>query len=295
MNSINTALNFASTMAALSLPGIASDFYSKPEDNVTPLKEIGKIFTTVLSLVPFTGPLKITSSAITGGLNFVLGVVKPPDMPDAFLEWTNIAQSLAKVLEDFSGRIASAVTTTLNAPVNSSTGIDSLLIGGSFLGVPENFTESEMQSALIRSINVKAISLAFQAQKIFVYVFYSSVDCGDGTSSGLGYSYLCVSDGKGLSTEYSLNKDNGHDNGANLNDFTDLLVNKYQIPQEQFLIGPVDCWSANGDQQLADPFDGAIPVDPSTQCLFNVIVCHGTSNVWDVGIIQDCRDQGLPV
>lgn len=292
MNAMNTALNFASTMVTLTLPSIVRDLYPDPVDNVTPLKDIGKIFTTALSLVPFTGGFKTAGGAITGGLNFVNAVIKPPTLPNLFLDWSNIATSLATVLEDYQGAISSAITTTLNAPVNSSTGIHSLLVDGGFLGIAQNFSQSDIQSALIKSTNVLAISLALQAQKIFVGVYNYAADA-ECHWDWWGYSYWCIDHGQGSITEYFLYQDNGHGWPNLLRDLGYKLAWTYDINQVQYLIRPYECWKANGGKQLADPFNGSIPLDPYAPCLFNLLVCQAT-DPW-IGIIEDCRNQGVPV
>ncbi|KIM96750.1 hypothetical protein OIDMADRAFT_32668 [Oidiodendron maius Zn] len=300
MNAMNTALNFASTMISLALPGIVSDFYPNPTDNITPLQEIGKVFTTALSIVPFTGALGTASSVVTKGLTFVLGIVKPPALPNLFLDWSDVSTSLGKILEGDQNALSSAITTTLNSPVNSSTGINQIVAGGDFLGVNQNFTENDIQSALINSTTVLAISLIFQAQKIFIAATFSvNGNCADSTDNrGLKLSYLCVpnSSGEGYQ-DYLLTKNDGSSDGepADLDDFANLLVNKYGISQQTFLVGPRDCLTANGGKQLTDSFNGTIPLDPTTQCLFNILVCNVDGGAADVGIVQDCQDQGLDV
>jgi hypothetical protein len=293
MNAMNTALNFASSMVSLTLPGIVSDFYPNPADNVTPLEDIGNIFTTVLGIVPFTGPLETASGAIAGGLNFVIGVVKPPTLPNLFLDWSNVAASLATVLEEYQSAISSAISTTINAQVNSTTGINSLLVGGGFLGVTQNFTESDIQSALINSTNVFAIGLTLQAQKIFIYyTSFPTIPCS--TSPGIGNSLLCINSGQG-SIAYLLTQNDGNGNANNLDNLADLMVNKYGMTQQEFLVGPTDCFFSNSNQQLTSPFNGSIPIDSTTQCLFNVLVCNGGDGTAadEQGIIDSCKSQGL--
>ena len=300
MNAMNTALNFASTMISLTLPGIVSDFYPDPTDNITPLQDIGKVFTTVLSIIPFTGALATASTVVTKGLTFVLGVVKPPALPNLFLDWNDVSTSLGKILEGDQNALSSAIATILNSPVNSSTGINQIVAGGDFLGVNQNFTENDIQSALINSTTVLAISLIFQAQKIFIAATYSvNGNCEDSTDNqGNQLSYLCVpnSSGEGYQ-DYLLTKNDGSPGSdpPGLDDFASLLVNKYGISQQTFLVGPRDCMMANGGQQLTDPFNGIIPLDPTTQCLFNVLVCNLDGNAITVGTVQDCQDQGLDV
>jgi hypothetical protein len=282
MNAMNNAVDFASSMLGFVLPGIVSDFYPNPASDVTTLDDIGKAFTTVLGIIPFTGPFKTASSAITGGLNFVMTVIKPPTLPNLFLDWSNIATSLATILEGYQDAISSAITTTLNVPVNSSTGINSLLVGGGFLGVTlQNFTESDIQSALIDYV----VSTYDDSD--------GSISCIPGQSGiSSGPAYACVNITDGI-TEYLLTQNDGGD-ANDLSDFADLLINKYGISQQEFLIGPSDCFNANGGQQLTDPFNGSIPIDPTTPCLFNILVCNAPS-YQGPDIIGQCQALGLPI
>lgn len=294
MNSLNNAVEFASSIVGLTLPGIVSDFFPDPVNNVTPLEEIGKVFTSVLGIVPFTGAIKTASSVVTGGLNFVIGQVKPPALPNLFLDWSSVSTSLATVVQDYQSAVSSSITSILNAPVNSTDGINSILTGGNFLGVSQNFTQTDIQSEIINSTNVLAISLVLQAQKVFIFRTNNTEPC-DTDNGGLGLSQLCVTNG-GTSTDYLLSQSDSHGNNNDMDSVADLLVNKYGISQEAFLVGPGACKDEHGGAQLSDPFNGTIPLDSTTTCLFNLIVCESTiGDNTNLGIVQDCRNQGLDV
>lgn len=293
MNSLNTAVDFASSIIGLTLPGIVSDFFPNPVDNVTPLKDIGKVFTAVLSIVPFTGAIKTASNVVTGGLQFVLGEVTPPAEPNLFLDWSDISTSVAKLVQDYQSAVSTSATNALNAQVNSSAGINSIISGGTFLGVSQNFTQENIQSQIINSTTVLAISLTLQAQKMFVFRTTATESCD--TDSGIGLSQFCVNTASG-STSYLLTQSDSHGNANNLDSVADLLVNKYGISQQQFLVGPASCKDANNGTQLTDPFFGSVPLDPTTTCLFNLLVCEDTiGDATNIGIVEDCQNQGLDV
>jgi hypothetical protein len=294
INSLNTAVEFASSIIGLTLPGIVSDFFPKPVDNVTPLKDIGKVFTAVLIIVPFTGAIKTASSVVTGGLNFVLGEVNPPAEPNLFLDWSDISTSVAKLVQDYQSAVSVSAQNTLNAQVNSSAGINSILAGGNFLGVSQNFTQENIQSEIINSTNVLAISLTLQAQKMFVFRSTNTESC-TGEDTGIGLSQLCVNTASG-SVDYLLTQSDSHGNANNLDSVANLLVNKYGISQQQFLVGPASCKDANEGAQLTDPFNGSVPLDPTTTCLFNLLVCEDTiGGATNIGTVEDCQGQGLDV
>ncbi|KAM5342310.1 hypothetical protein ACJ41O_013276 [Fusarium nematophilum] len=50
MNSVNTAISFASSIMSLYLPGMVSGLCPKPRDDITPLKDFYKMFNAVLGL-----------------------------------------------------------------------------------------------------------------------------------------------------------------------------------------------------------------------------------------------------
>jgi hypothetical protein len=93
--------------------------------------------------VPFTGAIKTASSVVTGGLNFVLGEVNPPAEPNLFLDWSDISTSVAKLVQDYQSAVSVSAQNTLNAQVNSSAGINSILAGGNFLGVSQKLYPGE--------------------------------------------------------------------------------------------------------------------------------------------------------
>ncbi|KAF2676384.1 hypothetical protein K458DRAFT_447510 [Lentithecium fluviatile CBS 122367] len=218
MNSLNTAITFASV----------TDVFPDPKDNITPLSNIANIFGSVLSLVPFTGPVSTASTALQSGLNFVLSRAKPP-------------------------------ATTDNAVIK----------GGIFLGVSQNFTQADLQSAVIDAITMNALGMALQAQKIFVTRFFNRPSCEDDLENTL----CAQNEGSDTFTSWSLVRRSGDANAASQTDIAKVLWNKYGMTKLQFLKGPMDCFDANGKAQLTNPFDKGLPTNAKAACVFNVLVC----------------------
>ena len=140
MNSLDTAITFASSIASLTLPSIVTDFFPQTKDNVTPLKNIAKIFTTILGVVPFVGPISTAANAVNGGTNFVLSKVNPPAQTDLFLKWSDISASLATVVQSYQTAVSTYVKATLDAQIGATGAIDSVIYGGHFLGIAQNFS-----------------------------------------------------------------------------------------------------------------------------------------------------------
>ena len=179
MNSINTGITFASSIAGLILPSIVTDFYPEPTDTVTPLKNLVKIFTSVLSIIPFTGALKTAASVVSGTASLINNEITAPTEQDHFIEWSDISASLAQVLEDYQSSVSTFISDTINAQVNSSSGIGALLKDGQFLGTNENFTEAALESEVADAIKVFAAGLTLQAQDIFIWVLNVSQSAFD--------------------------------------------------------------------------------------------------------------------
>ncbi|KAH6673213.1 hypothetical protein B0J14DRAFT_701164 [Halenospora varia] len=293
MNSINTAITFASSIASLTLPSIVSDFYPKPKDNVTPLITASKIFTTALGVIPFTGAVSTAASAVSGSVSFLAGRIKPPTETNLFVKWSDVAASLATVVSDYQAAVSTSLKATLDAKVDDSgNGILGVLSGGGFLGIAQNFTQADLQSKVTDSINIYAIGLVLQAQGVFVYRYPSG--CTEEY-----YAELCVdkADGSGKAG-YSLIKSDGNSNAELQDDTAKLLLEKYGFTKDMIFTGPAGCFDANGKKQLVDPFTDALPLDKTSQCLFNLQVCGREETGWDSkkGIVDNCRDnQGLAI
>ncbi|KAK0390103.1 hypothetical protein NLU13_3676 [Sarocladium strictum] len=263
MNSVNTAVSFASSILSLKLPGIVSDFLPDPVDNVTPIKDVIRMFTTVLGAVPLTGPIATGRNAVNGGLNFLLGSLTPPAGPDKFVQWSNVASTLASVVTDYQSTVSSTFDKILQAdPLDASFGIDGLLTGGNFLGVTQNFTASDLQTGVDAALTLAAVSAAVAASGTYVLHFHNAQPCRDDDVS------VCQQNGSS-----NINLVLKHKDFSEATDTAATLTGKYNISKDEFLVSVADCWNSHGQTNLFTAFNESLPVDASTPCLFYIPVC----------------------
>lgn len=298
MNSLNTGITFASSILSLRLSQIVTDVMPTPVDNITPLKNIGTIFGAILGVVPLTGPISTAKGIASSGLSFVLSRAKPPQPADKFLTWSKVSDSMADIVQQYQGIISDTTTNIINAPIDDpNNGINAVLTGGEFLGVAQNFTQKQLQDAIIDSLTQTALGAALQAQKIFITRFFNRASCNRDNLS----SDLCKqNEGSSTVTIWSLLKSDDKGNAQPQTDIASTLLSKYNMTSEQMLKGPTDCFDGNGKKQLVDPVQavGALPTDPHAPCLFNLLVCDidtaaGTDNQ---GIVDFCNSkQGLGI
>ncbi|RSL52126.1 hypothetical protein CEP53_008182 [Fusarium sp. AF-6] len=270
MNSLNTAVTFASSILSLILPEIVADFYPDPKDDITPLQTISSMFTTTLGLVPFTGPVSTAATAFNAGVTFLTSRLTIPAETDRFMAWSNIASSMATVVEDYQKAVATNVRATINAPITDpDTGIAGILSGGVFLGGSQNVSQSDLQGAVTGSLRKNAIGVVLQAQRTYVRRTFNNEKCllNDEAS-------LCRDDGPGTGvTSWALNVVNGDGSSSRAFDAAKKLQEKYGMTKEDFLIEITNCFDENNKQQLAKPFGEVIPLDDTTRCVFNLQVC----------------------
>jgi hypothetical protein len=298
MNSLNTAIIFSSSILSLRLGEIVTDLMPDPVDNITPLKTIGSIFGAVLSMVPFTGQIAQASGLLNSGLGFVLARVQPPLPADKFLAWSNVASSMSDIVSAYQASVSDTIETILNAEIDDAkNGINGVVAGGGFLGVAQNFTQSDLQKVVVEGITNNAIGMALQAQKIFITRFSRRKACNPDEADNT----LCIQDaGQATFTMWMLLKADGKGNAQPQSDIAKTMMDKYGFTKEQVLKGPTDCFDGNGKKQLANPVAvfGALPSDAKAPCVMNVLVCDidvakGTGNK---GIVDFCReDFGLDI
>lgn len=298
MNSLNTAITFASSILSLRLGQIVADVMPNPVDNVTPLKNIGILFGAILGAVPLTGPLSTGKDILSSGLAFVLTKAKPPQPADKFLTWSKVSDSMADIVQQYQGIISDTTENIINAPIDDANdGINSVLTGGEFLGIAQNFTQNQLQDAIIDSLTTNALGAALQAQKFFITRFFNRASC----DQDAGSNELCrQNEGSSTVTIWQLLKNDGKGNAQPQTDIASMLLGKYNMTSDQMLKGPTDCFDTNGKKQLVDPVQtvGALPTDPNAPCLFNLLICDidtaaGTNNQ---GIVDFCNsNQGLGI
>ncbi|KAF9878053.1 hypothetical protein CkaCkLH20_04629 [Colletotrichum karsti] len=292
MNSLNTAITFASSIMSLTLPDIVKDFYPDPKDDVTELKTMTRVFAGALSIIPFTGPLSTAASVIGGTSSFISSNLKPPEPTDLFLSWSNVASSLGKVVQNWQSAVSTSFQTTIDAQVNVTEGIFQIIRDGKFLGTSRNVTQTDMQKEITRSLQLYTIGLALQAQRVFIWrsrpFSADQEECKEYSESD-----LCAQDSDGRWRQYILIQRTDHKNAAGRDDVMKLLTEKYGMKKEEVVKDVADCVDAAGGKQLTYSFGDMLPVDSSTKCIFNLQVC--TDNGSNDGIITTCEGMGLTV
>ncbi|KAF6809207.1 hypothetical protein CSOJ01_07085 [Colletotrichum sojae] len=271
MNSVNTAITFASSILSLVLPEVVTDLYPDPKDDVTPLKDAIRMFTSVLGVVPLTGTVAKAGSALSGGLNYINGNLQPPDATDKFLAWSSLSSTMSTVVRDFQNAVADSIKTTIDAPVNQiQGGIGNALLKGQFLGTHQNITQQDIQDQVIDSFRIRAAALALQAQKVFI----ARGRGGDNVCSrDPGAAGICITGDDGVDTSYNLLKLDSKGNAEPQVDIANTLTSKYGLTKENIITDVTKCFDDNGKVQLADGFDKSLPLDSKTPCLFILNVC----------------------
>ncbi|TDZ21878.1 hypothetical protein Cob_v004828 [Colletotrichum orbiculare MAFF 240422] len=271
MNSVNTAVTFASSIISLVLPEIVADFLPKPEDNVTPLKHVIRMFTTVLGIVPLTGAVSTTGSTVSGGLKFLSASLTSPSGENEFLTWSRVSSSMATVVQSYQRAVSDSVKTTLDAPIlQIQGGIANALLGGQFLGTHQNVTQDELSGRVVDTFKIRAAALALQANRVFIY---RASGIADGCKGRNEQSAAMCIQGDEFATSYGVLRLDGDGNGDPQNDAVDKLVSKYGLTREDIILGSAKCYDDNGKQQLADGFGDALPLDPKAECLFVLPIC----------------------
>ncbi|EUC43337.1 hypothetical protein COCMIDRAFT_28175 [Bipolaris oryzae ATCC 44560] len=285
MNSLNTAISFAASIMSLEIPAVVSDFWPEPIDDVTPLKDMVSLVTSALSAVPFTGALATVNTVSGVVVNFLTNQMKPPEQPNLFVKWNDIGVSIAAAVKDYQSTVANSLLTTLDAEIdNPTSGINSNLAGGSFLGVVQNFTETDMQKNFADSMKLRSIALLLQAQKAYIY---RSTNPAGTCSNGDQHWRLCTS-ATDRPNAFSLRI--GDDSPF---DITDLMITKYGISKETFLQGPSDCFDEHSVQLFTPEI---LPIDATAKCIFNLPVCTFNADTFPGRTVQEnCRLQGIDV
>ena len=273
MNAINTAVTFASSILSLTLPDIVEDFLPKPVDNITPLISFAKLFTTIVSVVPFTGGIATAKGAVTPAVNFLIGLVKPPSETDKFVIWSDISISLSTVVQDYQASVSSAFDNILVAdPLDPKSGIAHVVAGGGFLGVSQNFTQADLQKNVIDVVTRFAIGQTMTANGIYVLKFHNAQPCLDDDTS------ICVQDG---ASNFNVVLKQANFDAAT--DASKLLREKYGLTTKNFLTDVLSCWEKNAQKSLAVPFKDVIPLSVSETCVFNLPVCDLTPGELEPG------------
>ncbi|CAL3972068.1 hypothetical protein PZA11_005281 [Diplocarpon coronariae] len=272
MNSINTAISFASSIISMTLPSIVADFHQPPDDT-TPLEAMMKLTTMIVGVIPGVG------GQVLANANTLLSMITFPTQSETtFLQWSDVSSSLATVVTDWQAAVSDAFKATIDADPSSKQGINTIVSGGSFLGVSKNFTQDELQATVIDSLKLYSVSLALQAEKVYVYRGAAYSSCKEASSAE-----YCVEGRKHILAKGPEGQDA----------YVDTLINKYGMTKDRIFLGTISCFEKNGKKQLADGFADSVPIDSNAECLFNVQVCLNDQP--KDGMVDDCRALGLNI
>ncbi|KAK8104359.1 uncharacterized protein PG998_011392 [Apiospora kogelbergensis] len=264
MNSLNTAITFASSIISLTLPGVVSDFSIKPKDDVTPMKNLYKAMTTILGLIPFTGPVATGASALTQGVNFIMGEVKVPEPTDKFVTWSNVAGQMGNVVTGYQNQLSTSFKKILDAPVDdANAGILKIIAQGAFLGYSQNVTQADLQKGVIDTFRVYSAGLALRAQGMQLSVSDNTNPANGNTcrdSVGQwGAAASCRDDGNGKWRQVVMVDKDGYPQES----IMQKLIDSYGLTPDVALQDNVDC-------KDEDPTKDSLPLDPKTKCLFTL-------------------------
>jgi hypothetical protein len=279
MNSLNTAITFASSIMSLDMPAIIKDLWPAADDSTTSAKELTSLISLGLGVIPFTGTLSTVAGVAKGVNNFIGTQLQPATAPDLFVKWSDLASSISTAVQAYQSAVSKSLDDTINAGLDDSkTGINLMLSGGGFLGVSHNFTQTDMQSEITDNLKLRSMALALQGLK--AYIYRATGDCFNTNND----PYRACATINGTKWEYFLmvGDDFAQDVG------TKLLG--YGLKPEVFLQGPADCLDKYG-VQLFTP-----AMLTSSECVFNLPVCTPGSTDNIVGSIHEtCQKLGLDV
>jgi hypothetical protein len=103
------------------LGDIIKGVYSDPKDNITPLKNIRNIVSSVLGIILFAGPVATAVGEINEGLGFALAHTTPPAPVDKFVACSNVASSMEDVVRYFQATVSKSINAILNAEIDNPT------------------------------------------------------------------------------------------------------------------------------------------------------------------------------
>jgi hypothetical protein len=127
---------------------------------------------------------------------------------------------MAEVVSQWQASVSDSMKAVLDAPIASSGGINGILEGGAFLGIAQNFSQSDLQGTVIDVIKVNAISLLLQQEQFFVSYDINVGECRDYPNT------FCVYDNSiGNYEVYTLYRRNG-DATEQTWDVIDPMINK---------------------------------------------------------------------
>ncbi|KAK1981752.1 hypothetical protein LZ30DRAFT_749823 [Colletotrichum cereale] len=279
VNNLYQALQYTSTILSLKLPKIVNDLWPKPRDDVTGIKRYIGWTNGILNAFPITaafGPIAGgTASAIMGGNIILSGMLTPPATDQQYLSWSSISSQLGSFIETYKQAVTTYAERVINAPIDDPKfGINTVLRNGKFLTRGSNFTQGEFDRWMYKAISVNAIGSILQAQNVYVLRTFNITTCYDENPA-----ILCQPAPNNKWTQYRLHK-KGDRYEPIAGSTAKMLIETYGFTKEYILKGPADCFDANDNEQLTDPWEKNPPLGFKSDlqdmepCNFNLNVCN---------------------
>lgn len=282
VNNLDTALAYTAAIFGMELPKIANDLWPRPQDDITPLKKVIGWVNGIINGFPVTalmGRYVGSLGAIIQGNDIIMSSnMVAPGTDTQYLHWSDFADQMSQVLNNYRQAISSYVTKIIDAPIDDPTwGINKILQGGRFLERGTNFTQNSLEDWMIRSVRFNALGLLLQAQDIYLLRTWNVTrERCDDRHDGLH----CTPQPNGLWTRYRLQQRGGAAYDPDpANDVAHKLMHNYDMTKEDIFEGPTRCFDQNDYELLTDPWsagdlDLSFFADPLKPCNFNVRVCN---------------------
>ncbi|KAH6711157.1 hypothetical protein BKA61DRAFT_695093 [Leptodontidium sp. MPI-SDFR-AT-0119] len=269
MNSLNTAITFASSIMSLDMPAIIKDLWPAANDSTTSAKELTSIISLGLSVIPFTGTLSTVAGVAKGVNSFV----------DLFVKWSDLASSISTAMQAYQSAVSKSLDDTINAGLDDSkTGVKSHAFWRWIPRRVSHFTQTDMQSEITDNLKLRSMALALQGLK--AYIYRATGDCFNANNDP--YKFCATINGTKWEYFLMVGDDFAQDVG------TKLLG--YGLKPAVFLQGPADCLDKYG-VQLFTP-----PMLTSSECVFNLPVCTpGSTDNIVKSIHETCQKLALDV
>ncbi|KKF96076.1 hypothetical protein CFO_g1553 [Ceratocystis platani] len=273
MNAVLQGSEAASNILTEILPGMVADLYPQGDGSAVATKDLYPLFNTILSVISFAKPSPGTNTATptasgttaTSGLNsteFIIEALQPSLPEGETTAWTNMTNHLPVVMEDYIDQISLTLQDVIDKPINEPMGgLASVLKGGSFLGLSEDFSQEDLGNTAGPALKVWAAAMMLRSQGFMISVANQTSNAADtcvGSDTAIGSSSLCIDNGPENWTMATLVDKGYHPQ----NEVMDILVSKYGLTREQITHEALTC------DPNVDYFGGVLPLDPKAKCLF---------------------------
>ncbi|KAL1901763.1 hypothetical protein Cpir12675_000272 [Ceratocystis pirilliformis] len=284
MNAVLQGSEAASNILIEILPGMAADLYLQDGGSTVATKDLYPLFNTILGVISFAKPSPGTNTATptasgTPSLNtsdttatlgqtgldsteFIIEALQPSLPEGETTSWTNMTNHLPVIMADYIDQISLTLQDVIDKPINEPAGgLASVLQGGSFLGLSEDFSQEDLGSTAGPALKVWAAALMLRSQGFMISVANHTSNAADtcvGSDTAIGSSSLCIDNGPENWTMATLVDKGYHPQ----NGIMDILVSKYGLTREQVTHKALAC------DPNVDYFGGVLPLDPQAKCLF---------------------------